>query len=205
MPPEHCAHIFEPYFSTKPPGEGSGLGLAVVHGIVKSCNGDISVTTEQGKGSTFTVYFPRIDTRVSAESLPDYQPTGGTESILLVDDDTFVLDMTTERLKEIGYVVFPFTNSVNALAFFKKAAATLDVVITDHTMPRMSGTELAGEILRHSPDTPVILCTGFSADVDREKAAAMGIVEFIYKPVVLTELAIRLRSVLDGQQKGQAS
>ncbi|MDA8162533.1 MAG: PAS domain S-box protein, partial [Desulfobacteraceae bacterium] len=199
MPPAVVERIFEPYFTTKKEGEGTGLGLAVVHGIVKGYGGRISVYSEEGKGTTFRIYFP-----VQADPAEIYKDIGfespdprGNERILAVDDDTAIVEVERAILAALGYHVTTFNSSQAALQVFKEQPEKFDLVITDMTMPHMTGAKLAQELLAIRPDIPIILSTGFSELIDREKALAMGIREFIAKPFIQKDLASAVRQALD--------
>jgi PAS domain S-box-containing protein len=190
--------IFDPYFTTKPQGKGTGMGLAMVYGIVKEHDGDIRVVSEVGQGTTFNVYLPLIQRDVAAETLkisPKY--AGGTESILVVDDEAPVVRVEKKMLERLGYQVTTHTNSVEALATFKAAPAAYDLVITDMAMPAMTGDQLAKHLVAVRPDIPVILCTGFSENLFTDPADLSVIKEVLMKPIAIGDLAERVRKVLD--------
>jgi len=190
--------IFDPYFTTKIIGKGTGLGLSVVQGIVKRCHGDIRIHTEPGEGTEIQVYLPIVDRKV--QDIPtDRNETieGGTEKILLVDDELTIARMQQLMLERLGYQVFTRTGSVDALEAFKANVDTFDLVITDMNMPNMNGVQLAKEIKKIRPEIPIILCTGFSYQVNDEKSKALGIQGFLMKPVVKKEIARIIRKVLD--------
>jgi len=191
------ARIFDPFFTTKALGEGTGLGLSVVHGIVSSYGGAVTVQSEPGKGSTFSVYLPRIQ---MAPGKPPEEgscllPTG-EERVLFVDDERLLAELGTKMLTPLGYQVTTATNSREALDRFRSDPSAFDLVITDHTMPGMTGAELAREVLHVRPDMPIILCTGFSENITEEKAGAIGIRKLLMKPLALRELAETIRKVL---------
>ena len=190
--------IFEPYYTTKEQGKGTGLGLSVIHGIVKNHRGDITASSTPGKGAVFTVLLPVIeDEDVQIEYEPVNGVEKGTERILLVDDEEQIVSMQRQMLENMGYKVTTRTSSVEALKEFKKQPQIYDLVITDMTMPHMTGDELAQKLLDVKPGIPVILCTGFNEDITEEKALEMGIQKFIMKPVIKNDLATTIRSVLD--------
>ncbi len=197
MSQETIKNIFDPYFTTKNKGEGTGLGLAVVHGIVQSHGGHITVYSEPGKGTTFRVYMPRILSDVASEDIKDLAsyPTG-TERALIVDDEKVLVDMTKHVLISLGYTVTGVTNSSVALQMFQQAPDDFDFIITDMNMPEMDGSQLTEKICEIRPDFPIILCTGFSDSMDEEKAAILGIKKFLTKPVPIQELASAVREVL---------
>jgi CheY-like chemotaxis protein len=189
--------IFDPYFTTKETGEGTGLGLAVVQGIVKSYSGAITVYSEPGIGTTFNVYFPRIEEGIPFEAEAIELLTGGNERILFIDDEKVLTDMAKEMLRSLGYYVTTRTSSIEALEAFRDHPEEFDLVITDMTMPGMTGIELAREIMIIRPDIPIILCTGFSELTNEKRAKEAGIREFILKPYVITSLTKTIRQVLE--------
>ncbi len=190
--------IFEPYYTTKPKDEGTGLGLSVVHGIVASHGGHITVYSEPGKGTTFHVYLPVIAKQKNTEeSLVQAPVVGGSERIMLVDDDKIIVRMEKEQLESLGYKVEAYTDALTASKAFRDSQDIIDLVITDMTMPNMTGAELSQEILKIRSDIPIILCTGFSELIDREKAASLGIKEYLMKPVEKKKLAEAIRKVLE--------
>jgi PAS domain S-box-containing protein len=195
--PEHLDTIFEPYFSTKPEGEGTGLGLSVVHGIVHSCGGDIRVRSELGKGTVFDVFLPLVKRPAFEVRAEKHKLTGGTEKVLFVDDEAAIAVMVRKQLQRLGYQVDTRTDSREALALFKERPVDFDLVITDMTMPHMSGDKLAQEMLKISPHIPIILCTGFSKQISEQKARLSGIKAVATKPLVGADLAQLVRDVLD--------
>ena len=198
--PVALAKIFDPYFTTKPPGKGTGLGLAVVLGILRGYGGEIRVESEVNKGTTFTLYFPVVE--FAAEQTPrSYGPQEpmprGSEHILLVDDEKSIADVTTSMLERLGYTVTARISSYDALEAFRNLADRIDLLIADLTMPQMTGLQLYREIKKIRPGVKVIICTGFSEQLDSSKSKAIGIEGFLNKPVVMSELAHCVRSVLD--------
>jgi signal transduction histidine kinase/CheY-like chemotaxis protein len=198
MGTEVMERIFEPYYTTKELGKGTGLGLSVIHGIIKNHGGDISVSSQPGKGTTFTVYLPVIDdVEVAIEPEKTTTATEGNESILLIDDEKQIIDIEQQILERLGYRVTPKTDSQEALEEFAALPEKFDLVITDMTMPKLTGDQLALKLMDIRPDIPVILCTGFNETINEEKALSMGIDRYIMKPIVKDELARTIRSVLD--------
>ena len=195
--------IFDPFFTTKRPGEGTGMGLSVVHGIVKSSGGAITVQSEVGKGTEFDVYFPLLKEKGAVPQKEASTPiVGGEERILFVDDEEVLVELGKNMLSGLGYRVEGRTSSLEALELFRTEPERFDLVITDMTMPNMTGLELAQELMRIRPDIPVILCTGFSELVTAERAKSLGLKEFIMKPVVLRQLAGAVRRSFDDNQEG---
>jgi CheY-like chemotaxis protein len=194
--------IFDPYFSTKGPGEGTGMGLAVVHGIVKSHGGDIKVFSKLGEGTTFHVYLPLIEARpVEPKTVPAGPTPTGTEHILFVDDEEPIVRMIQQILERLGYQVTSRTSSVEALEAFKAKPDEYDLVITDMTMPNMTGIELAPRLREIRSDIPIIMCTGFSETIDEDRAKNMGILAYIMKPFLIDEIAKTIRKVLDERKE----
>ncbi len=194
--PENLDKIFDPYFTTREIGRGTGLGLAVVHGIVRKFAGTITVESEVGKGTTIHVYLPAIKRQVAKEPKEIEPLPTGDERILFVDDEQAMADMGKQMLGVLGYDVVSRTSSVEALELFRVKHDRFDVVITDMTMPNMTGDKLAKEMIKIRPDIPIILCTGYSERISEEKAMAMGIRGFAMKPLVMLNLAKIIRKVL---------
>jgi signal transduction histidine kinase/ActR/RegA family two-component response regulator len=196
--------IFEPYFTTKGQGEGTGLGLSLVHGIVTGLGGGINVNSAPGLGTTFKVYLPRIAVEPRAEAeVKSAIPPGGDESVLVVDDEASITGLERKLLEGLGYRVTVVAGGEQALQAFRAKPADFDLILTDMTMPGLNGDELAREILRIRPEMPIILCTGFSELIDAEKAEAMGIKEFLLKPLEKGELARAVRRALDGPESNR--
>jgi signal transduction histidine kinase/ActR/RegA family two-component response regulator len=191
--------IFDPYFTTKEVGKGSGLGLSVVHGIVKRHEGMIGVRSEPGKGSAFEVYIPKIESRPDKTGEIHLALPKGTEHILIVDDEQMVADIGVIMLERLGYRVTAKTNALEALDVFRARPEEFDLIITDYTMPHMNGIDLARELLLLRPDIPVILCTGFSEKVTDQAAKDVGIRGSAMKPLDRRQLAELVRSALDNK------
>jgi PAS domain S-box-containing protein len=189
--------IFVPFFTTRSPGEGTGMGLSVVYGIVESLGGAVKAYSEPEKGTTISIYLPCIDGEETASTAPETAAPTGTERILFVDDEPALVEVAENMLSLLGYQVTCLTSSREALCRFRAAPDAVDLVITDQTMPEMTGIELAGEMMAIRPDLPVILCTGFSQQVNEERAAAHGIRRFLMKPMVMRDVAQGVREVLD--------
>ena len=189
--------IFEPYFTTKKPGEGTGMGLAVAHGIVKNHGGDIKVYSELGMGATFYVYLPITAENTETEQSLMRNVPAGAESILYVDDEELLVDIGQQMLKRLGYSVSVRTNGLKALEDIRTSPYDYDLVITDQTMPKITGAELARKIMQIRPDLPVIICTGFSESITAEEAEEIGVKAFLMKPLALQDLGRIIRKILD--------
>ncbi len=194
---EHLDRIFDPYFTTKEIGKGTGMGLAVVLGIVKGHDGMITVKSRPGEGSVFSVYFPKIAEKTRSEPEDSGPLPAGTEKILVVDDEASIAAMVRRKVESLGYQVTATTSSMEALELFRSQPDSFDLVITDQTMPELTGEQLAIEMMNIRPDIPVIMCTGYSPQIDAAKANALGIRAFIMKPVDHGTLAKIIRKVLD--------
>lgn len=203
IPPDVLERIFDPFFTTKPPGEGTGLGLSVVHGIVKEMGGTISVESEWGKGTEVTVLLPLIEAIETVEERTTIPLMKGSSGhILVVDDEKPLADLLVEMLTLLGYETTVRISSPDALQAFRANPDRYDLVITDLTMPNMTGDSLAAEILKIRPDIPVILMTGFSERMNEEKAKSMGLHSFLMKPVPFQRLEQTVRSALAGKHNG---
>jgi CheY-like chemotaxis protein len=197
MTREVQARIFEPFFTTRERGEGTGMGLAVVHGIVTRCHGAITVESEPGKGTTFEVRLPLVERAAPAVNPPPEPLLVGTGRILVVDDEPLVAAMVVDQLNELGYRATACANGPEALEAFAAEPRAIDLVVTDMTMPGMTGDVLAQRLKSLRPGLPVILCTGYSEKITAETARAQGIDEFAMKPVAMAELSRLVRRVLD--------
>ena len=202
--PNTMGKIFEPYFTTKEQGKGTGLGLAVVYGIVKEHGGDIRVYSEAGKGTTFNVYLPLAvqHAEQASSKTVEIRPTG-TERILLVDDEEAIVHIEKQMLERLGYKVTTRVNSLEALEAFKVNPDAYDLILTDMTMPNMTGDQLAQKLIAIRPNIPIIICTGFSERLNPEKADAIGVKGILMKPIVKAEIAQMVRKILDEERKFQ--
>ena len=191
--------IFEPYYTTKQKNGGTGMGLAVVHGIVKSHGGVITVYSKPGKGSTFNVFLPKFESAEGAEEaqIRREKIQKGKEHILFIDDEPAIVDIGKGMLEHLGYTVQVRTSPIEALSAFRALSDKFDLIISDMTMPKMTGDELAKELMAIRPDIPIILCTGFSEHMNEEKAKAIGVRKFVMKPFIMREMAEAVRQVLD--------
>jgi len=193
--------IFDPYFTTKGVGKGSGMGLSVVHGIVKSHGGCVAVNSEPGKGTVFNVLFPCVEDKPEPEVEISIEIPRGKGKILFVDDEKAIIDIMQPMIERLGYEVSVRTSSIEGLEAFRANPNRFDLVITDFTMPNMTGMELAKELFQLRSDIPVILCTGYSEHINEDKAKRSGIRAFVVKPVVLSEIASTIRKVLDNDKE----
>jgi CheY-like chemotaxis protein len=199
IPPELQNRIFDPYFTTKGTDKGTGLGLSVVHGIVQSHGGCVAVESAIGKGSSFHVYLPEVIAPVKDNETIRKEETivMGTGRILVVDDEPAVAGMLKKTLEKIGYEVVKRTSSVEALELFKAKPEQFDLVITDMTMPQMTGYELSRQLIEIRPDIPIILCSGFHEKISVDTNKAIGIREVVMKPILQHVLSQTIRKVLD--------
>jgi PAS domain S-box-containing protein len=196
IPPEALEKIFDPYFTTKKKGEGTGLGLAVVQGIVKSHNGAVTVASEVGKGATFDVYLPAIKRKLTPEEEISTPLPMGQERILFVDDEQPLVEIGKQMLQRLGYTVTTRTSSIEALELFKANPDRFDLIITDIVMPNLTGEKLAEKMMKIRPNIPVILCTGYSEKITRKHASDQGIQSLLMKPLVMRDLANTVRQAL---------
>jgi CheY-like chemotaxis protein/anti-sigma regulatory factor (Ser/Thr protein kinase) len=197
IPPNIIESIFEPYFTTKDQGEGTGLGLAVIHGIVESYDGKITVDSESGKGTVFKIILPITQKRKQKCAYKAEKLVPGMEHILFVDDEAPITKMGAMILERLGYAVTSRTSSVEALELFRSRSDDFDLIITDMTMPNLTGDKLSVELMRIRPDIPIIICTGYSNKITKERAEKIGIKAFVHKPIARAELAKTVRRVLD--------
>jgi PAS domain S-box-containing protein len=197
MSSEVLERMFDPFFTTKPIGEGSGMGLAVVHGIVVNHGGALMVDSLGGRGTKIEVYLPTIPTPAGDGSGEQDPIPLGKETILFVDDEETIVRLGKELLSQLGYTVEVHTSSQEALNAFRHDPQRFDLVITDQTMPGLTGEALSRELLRIRPELPIILCTGFSHIMTAEKAKALGIQAYLMKPLAIRDLAPIVRHVLD--------
>jgi signal transduction histidine kinase len=197
MPPEVVDRIFEPYFTTKQEGDGTGLGLARVHRIVTNYGGTITVSSSPEKGSKFKVLLPVTANGQKEVAKPVRPPQTGSEQILFIDDEEVTVEAVHEMLEELGYQPVSKSNSKEALEIFRNDPRRFQLVITDQTMPEMTGMELAEKLLRIRPDIPIILSTGFSDAIEEQQLAKLGIHGFLTKPYDMHEFARIIRKTLD--------
>ncbi|HME44546.1 MAG TPA: ATP-binding protein [Syntrophorhabdales bacterium] len=195
--------IFEPFFTTKAPGQGTGMGLAVVYGIVKSHGGAVTVQSEVGRGSTFEVYLPRAKKpEARKEEATTLELPAGTEWILFVDDEELLVEVAQGILESLGYRVTVAKHGSQAWNLFLEDPFRFDLVITDQTMPDVTGLSLARRMLSLRKDTPIIICTGYNETISADTAKEAGIRAFVMKPILRKELAETIRRVLDGNKAG---
>ncbi|MDM8526105.1 ATP-binding protein [Desulfococcaceae bacterium HSG8] len=189
--------IFDPFFTTKAVGEGTGLGLSVIHGIVKNHEGAIIVHSKPGKGTIFRVYLPMAREQQPSETMQSQGNTTGSEHILLIDDDLFIIKMAKRLLLSLGYKVTAAMDTTEARNIFRSDPTAYDLIITDMTMPKMTGDKLASKLLKIRPDIPIILCTGDDIAIRKEDILKTGVKALLTKPFSLKEIAITIRDVLN--------
>lgn len=196
MTPDVVERIFDPFFTTKEVGEGTGMGLAVVHGIVTQSGGDITVDSTPGDGTLFTLYFPRLSEDEPGSTSDPNTRLRGTGRLLLVDDEAMLTQGIHKLLEQLGYEVVSHTSSLKALEIFQGDPHSFYLIITDQTMPHMTGDKLVQAVRRIRTDMPIILCTGFSHIMDHDKARALGVDAFCLKPLTVQELGSTIQHVL---------
>ncbi len=193
--------MFEPFFTTKPAGEGTGLGLAVVHGIMQNHDGAITVDSKPGFGTEFRLYFPAVETgEVETTNAPIQPVRGNGERILLIDDEASIAQIGERMLNKLGYRATALTSSGQALAVFQQSPQSFDAIITDLTMPEITGVELARRIFLSRPELPVILSTGFMRSLEIDRARSLGVKHFIEKPFTIQSLAQLLKEALQAKK-----
>jgi nitrogen-specific signal transduction histidine kinase/CheY-like chemotaxis protein len=195
--PADIERIFDPYFTTKEAGKGTGMGLAVAYGIIKSHGGHVKVYSELGDGTTFEVLFPRIESETISDDKKIDSPPMGNEKILFIDDEDFLVDLAKRMLEKLGYQVVVKQSPMEALEMFKDQPDEFDLVISDMTMPGLTGVELAKQIIAIRSDIPFILCSGYNEHVSAEKIKGFGIKEFLMKPLEIKVLAKTIRRALE--------
>ncbi|WP_319547611.1 ATP-binding protein [Desulfogranum marinum] len=193
--------IFDPFFTTRSVGDGTGMGLAVLHGIILAHDGIIDVKSTLGKGTAFTVFFPRSIQESALEEQVTANMPSGSETILFVDDEQEIVTMRTRMLEYLGYTVLSATKPETALEYFAEGKNKIDLLITDHTMPRMTGLQLAKAALEYDKELPIILCSGYSDPITPEEAQDAGIRRFLAKPLDMRLLAIAIREILPSKPK----
>jgi len=197
MPPEVMDRIFEPYFTTRGKEEGTGLGLSVVHGIVRGHGGSIQVRSTPGVGTVFTIHLPQAESFSLSQEMAEEEIPRGRERILVVDDEEVLARMMDKNLTRLGYTVEACTGSEEALKVFQSDPEGFDLVITDMNMPRMTGMQLARNLLGIRPTLRIIICTGYSESLTLQAAKAVGIQDVLMKPLMMIDLAKTIRRVLD--------
>ena len=194
---EILERIFDPYFTTKTKDKGTGMGLAVLHGIVKGHNGGLKVSSKPGRGTSFEILFPRTASEMQFDTIAMNSLPTGNEHVLFIDDEETLIDLGQNMLTKLGYQVTAHTSSVEAIEAFKDSPHKFDLIISDMTMPNMTGDMLANEINKIRPDIPIIICTGFSEQLSDKKINTLGIKGLLMKPLTISELAKTIRRVLD--------
>lgn len=205
MDNETLSQIFDPFFTTKETGEGTGLGLSTVFGIVQDHEGGINVTSEPGQGTTFEIYLPATEQPIETPTAIEAMVPKGGESILFIDDEQAIAEMGKNMLEDYGYKVTISIDSREALKMFKANPNRFDLVVTDQGMPNLMGDQLAEKMRQARPDIPIILCTGHSNTMTPESSKAVGINAFLYKPVKMLELGEVIRKVLDEAEQAETS
>lgn len=202
MNEEIIDRIFEPFFTTKKAGKGTGLGLSMSHGIIKSHGGEITVESSPGKGSKFSVYLPvtQISDEMNKKDIP-FQTMTGNERILYIDDEESIVEISVLLLESLGYKVISFTDPVEALSEFERSPQDYDMIITDHTMPGLTGLELASKANRIRPGIPIIICSGYSEQLTPEKLQTAGISSYIVKPLTQARFSETIRSIFDHNRR----
>jgi CheY-like chemotaxis protein len=200
IPDEIRTRIFDPFFTTKGPGKGTGMGLAVVFGIVKSHGGELTVTSKVGEGSAFSIFFPLLEKTEREQAVDEGLLPQGRERVLVVDDEPSIVEMTAKTLKHLGYAVTTARSGPEGWRKFEDDPHRFDLVITDHVMPEITGLRLAERMLEVRSDLPVILCTGYSDMISAETAKAAGVSEFLMKPAARQEVASAVRRALDSKR-----
>jgi CheY-like chemotaxis protein len=197
--PEIRERIFDPFFTTKEVGKGTGLGLSMVYSIVKSCNGSIACDSRVGEGTEFRILLPTLKGHTLQENESTDLTPHGKEHILFIDDEEMLVELGQAMLERLGYQVTTRRNSLDALTTFQNQPDAFDMIITDQTMPGMTGVDLARRIQQIRPHMPIILCTGYSSLINEDKAKAAGIKGFAFKPLTKKDIGELIRKVLDGQ------
>jgi len=203
MTDEVKERIFDPFFTTKSVGEGTGLGLSVVHGIVAGLDGEISVESELGQGTSFHLFLPLLqsDGKSTQDEKAKKNIPCGNERILIIDDEVALVNMAKRMLEQLCYEVVPMSNSIEALKLFKSDPDAFQLVITDITMPEMTGIQLTREIVKIRPDLPVIVCTGYSRELDRQELSDLGVKELLIKPYNKEKIGTTIRRILQGKRQ----
>ena len=194
---ERASRIFDPYYTTKATGKGTGMGLAIVHGIIKNYDGTITCTSKLGEGTTFDILLPASPEQAGEKTKQVVLAAVGSEHILFIDDEEMLTEMASLMLGRLGYQVTTSNSSLEALEMLEKQPDAFDLVITDQTMPEMTGVDLSRRILQMRPEQPIIICTGYSSLISESQARSLGIRGFAHKPITKTEMATLVRKVLD--------
>ena len=205
METKKMERIFEPFYTTKSTGKGTGMGLSVVHGIITAMNGFIDVSSIPGQGTTFKIFLPAYEklSDHDHENIKDIKTYAGNEKILFIDDEPTLAEMAQASLECYGYDVTIFSSSIDALEHFKKYPDKYDLIISDITMPEMTGDILVKQIHLIRPDIPVVVCTGFSELIDEKKKEELGVDALLTKPVPAEEMALTIRTIIDGKNDGK--